>query len=376
LYLSYNFPPKLGGLEQVAYHSFRALSEIGDVTVLAQATDGYIDTDKNVLRATRVGLFNFFGFLFARGRQAVLREKFDLVVASSALLALPTFYLAKLGGAKSVIIIHGLDVVYPSLVYQMAMRFSLANVDLVLANSKATKNEAVTRGVLESQIEIIHPGCEWRQFQENEDRTNYKKEWGLDGGRVILSPGRLVARKGLDRFIEKCLPRIVKAIPDAKLLVAGGNPQEALAHRQDQQALVRQAARHVGLEDKLVITGKLNREQMSGAFQLSDLVILPLVPVEGDMEGFGIVCLEAGAAAKPVVAFDLGGVSDAIEDGVNGHLVPAGDYTKMADQVVGILQAPEEAERIGQAGRKRVEQNFGWDVIGKQYQEAILGLVN
>jgi phosphatidylinositol alpha-1,6-mannosyltransferase len=189
---------------------------------------------------------------------------------------------------------------------------------------------------------------------------------------VILSAGRLVQRKGVDRFIRECLPEVVRRVPTAKLLVAGGNPQGALTHTDDVLARVEEATHETRLEDHVVVTGRLTSDEMVAAFQLAGVFILPVIPVPGDMEGFGIVLLEAGAAGVPIVATASGGITDAVVDGETGLLVPPLDYAAMSTALVGFLQDEQKSRIFGERGRRRALSEFNWDAISSRYAEALL----
>ena len=211
------------------------------------------------------------------------------------------------------------------------------------------------------------------RFEVPQDNAAFRTRWNLEGHAVILSAGRLVRRKGVDRFIRECLPAVVERVPRAKLLVAGGNPTGALAHSDDVLASVERATRETGLQDHVVVTGRLTDDEMVAAFQSSDVFLLPVIPEPGDMEGFGIVLLEAGAAGLPVVATAAGGIVDAVRDGETGVLIPPLDYARMASALVEFLS--DEAKRVafGERGRQRAKNEFGWEAISERYADALLG---
>jgi phosphatidylinositol alpha-1,6-mannosyltransferase len=373
LYVTFNLAPKLGGLEQVVQRTRAALCERADVLTLAQGARGYNDGDPTVLRPPAEGLAAYMAFLYTRGLLGLRDRHFDLVVAGSALTALPTLHLAKRFGARSACIIYGLDTIYRSAVYQRVYRHALPRMDRVVAISRATRDEAVARGVAPERMVIIPPGCDAEVFQPPRDTAELRGRWGLEDRKVILSAGRLVRRKGVDRFIRECLPEVVRQVPAAKLLVAGGNPRGALAHTEDVLASVEAAIREVGLEDHVVVTGRLTSEEMVAAFQLADVFILPVIPVPGDMEGFGIVLLEAGAAGVPIVATAVGGITDAVVDGETGLLVPPFDYAAMASALARLLQDEQKSRALGERGRRRTLDEFNWDAISSRYVEALLG---
>ena len=372
LFVTYNFPPKLGGLEQVVLEVWRALGERSEVVTLAQHAPGLPSHDGDVYRAGGDGLARFFAFLLRTGSRLVREGRFDVVVAGSALVAMPVALLARAARAGSVAITYGLDSIYPSLIYQGIYRISMPRLDRVIAISHATRNEAVARGVAPQRIEILHPGCHGGRFARPRDALQLRQRWGLEGARVILSAGRLVKRKGVDRFVRECLPSVVARVPEAKLLLAGGNPEDALAHSEDMAGLVREAAQQVGIAKHIVFTGRLDDDEMVGAFQLADVFVLPAVPSPGDMEGFGIVLLEAAASGTPSVATRTGGIPDAVVDGETGTLVPSLDYGAMADALVAFLTDDHLRERVASKARERVMRDFLWEKVAPRYADAVL----
>lgn len=372
LFISYNFPPKLGGLEQVVLEVWKALSARAETVALAQFGGEYRDAEGEVYRPRRGGLLAYFSFVWKTGRALSKERAFDVVIAGSALTAILAWLLTRRTEARSAVILYGLDTIYPSLVYQTAFRFAVPKLDTVIAISSATREEALARGVSADRIEVVHPGCHGRRFMETCDTEDFRESWGLKGAKVILSAGRLVKRKGLDRFVTECLPQVVDAVPEAKLLCAGGNPEEAAVHRDDMVGAVVKAAEAAGMSDHVVITGRLSADEMVAAFQSSDLFVLPAIPLKGEMEGFGIVFLEAAAAGLPAVSTRLWGIPDAVLDGETGVLVEPLDYDAMARTLIELLTDPERRRALGECGRMRVEESFLWERVAGIYSDVLL----
>ncbi|MFW6107906.1 MAG: glycosyltransferase family 4 protein [bacterium] len=374
LYLSYNFPPKVGGLELVVRRTWQAFSEVAEVTALAQHAEGAArDDEEGVRRAPRGGLIRYLWFALRRGRQIVRDRAIDVVVSGSGLTAFPAVRLARRAGARSMLLVHGLDVVHSSFVYQRLLRYALPRASFVVANSEAVRREVVARGGRPDAVRVVHPGCDADRFIGDADVEGFRERRGIGPGPVILTAGRLVPRKGVDRFVRECLPRVLDQVPGATFLVAGGDPRGALVHGEHGGA-VRRAADKAGLSDRVVITGRLPDAELAAAFQLASVFVLPAVRVRGDMEGFGIVLLEAAAAGVPAVAAAVGGITDAVEHGVSGILVPPGDDTGMAEAVRWFLEDEEARRQFGEAGRRRVLRDFTWEAAGRRYVDALLGL--
>jgi phosphatidylinositol alpha-1,6-mannosyltransferase len=135
---------------------------------------------------------------------------------------------------------------------------------------------------------------------------------------------------------------------------------------------VREAARQVGLSEQVVFAGRLDDDEMAGAFQLADVFVLPVVPRPGDMEGFGIVLLEAAASGTPSVATRIGGIPDAVADGETGVLVPSLDYGAMADALIRLLTDDHLREQVASRGRERVMRDYLWEKVAPRYADAVL----
>ncbi|MEM7250893.1 MAG: glycosyltransferase family 4 protein [Pseudomonadota bacterium] len=375
LFVSHNFPPKMGGIELVVLRVWESLTTSTHAEALVQA--GLAERPMpNVRRAKLKGLAGLglalMGHLPVLWWQRIRGRTLDAVVSGSAVTALPTLWLARVAGAKAIVITHGLDTVYDRGLYQALYRFAMPRVDRVIAVSEATRTEATHRGVMQERTAVLSPGCDAERFAQAHDTKQLRERWALGGGPVLLSAGRLVHRKGLAPFIRDCLPLIVDAIPNVRLLIAGGNPEGALVHTRDVMTDVQEAISESGLTEHVIITGRLSDQDMLGAFGVADVFILPAVPTPGDMEGFGIVLLEAGAAGLPVVATKLGGICDAVDDSRSGYLVEPGNYRHMADALIALMQAPATRQKIGDFARERVLHHFTWEKATKRFTDAII----
>ena len=196
-----------------------------------------------------------------------------------------------------------------------------------------------------------------------------KRDYSLSDQHIILSVGRLAKRKGILEFIRYAMPIITRAVPDTVFVVAGGNPTDALAHKEDMHSLIEAEVAKQGSETHVRLMGRVDQHTLIELYHLCDLFVLPAIPVVGDMEGFGIVVIEAGAAGKPVVATRVGGIVDAVEDGRSGILVEPGDYHALASEIISLLRDPERRQQMGAYGRRRAQEQFDWDVIGKRHIE-------
>jgi len=176
----------------------------------------------------------------------------------------------------------------------------------------------------------------------------------------------MVRRKGLAEFLEKAWPRIIDLQPDAVLLVVGDTPDDALL--QDPQGAKRLmgAIERCG-KDSVHFLGSVEDDVLWNCYAAADTLVFPLIRVRGDVEGFGMVAIEAAASGTPTVAFPVGGVVDAVADGINGVLVPEGDYEAFADAVVSICNGGPP----GSSACRAHALGFSWDAHGQKLLAAI-----
>ena len=176
--------------------------------------------------------------------------------------------------------------------------------------------------------------------------------------------GNLVARKGHDMVI-RALPRVRQTVPDVTYLIIGDGP-----YRGQLEAL----AGALGVRDRVIFAGGIPNEELPPIYALSDLFVMPSrdQSEECDVEGFGVVFLEANACAKPVVGGRSGGICEAISDGVTGLLVDPNDPEDIANALVRLLTNSDLATRLGKRGRLRVVRDFSWERVGDQ----VLGILD
>ena len=176
----------------------------------------------------------------------------------------------------------------------------------------------------------------------------------------MLFVGRIAPRKGLLGFMRNAFPEILRRCPDAMLVIAGDSPDESLAHRGDELANVVQEVEANDWRDRVRFLGKVDDAALSQCYAAVDCLLFPLVPVAGDVEGFGMVAIEAAAHGTPTVAFAEGGVGDAVRDGVSGQLVPSGDYGAMVEALLSVACGEDSA-----ADCREHAMLFDWDVFDK-----------
>ncbi|MCA9930358.1 MAG: glycosyltransferase family 4 protein, partial [Anaerolineales bacterium] len=300
------------------------LTRLASVQVIGPCGNNGRNTETNVIRPAKGGLMRFMSFAFFLGMRLLRQNKYDVIFAGSALLAPLAVVLGTLFRRPVVIYIHGLDLLYDHPVYQWLMRIFLPRCRFFFANSRHTANLANQLGVPDEKIEIINPGLDFSEFAALPAADEIDDQLDLHNHLVLLSAGRLAQRKGIPEFVEHVLPALVASHPDLLFLVAGENPTESLTHKEDIKGRIAAVAKAAHVEEHVRLLGFVSRAQLLRLFAACDIFILPAIYMPGDVEGFGIVLIEAGAAGKPVVSTRLGGISDAVADNQTGRLVEAG----------------------------------------------------
>ncbi|MFF4327465.1 glycosyltransferase family 4 protein [Streptomyces sp. NPDC001591] len=209
----------------------------------------------------------------------------------------------------------------------------------------------------------LPPGVDEKTFHPGSGGDAVRDRLGLSDRPVVVCVSRLVPRKGQDTLIE-AMPRILARVPDAALLIVGGGPYEA-----DLRAL----AEAKGVAGSVVFTGAVPWPELPAHYGAGDVFAMPCRTRRGglDVEGLGIVYLEASATGLPVVAGDSGGAPDAVLPGETGWVVPGGDPAAAADRIVPLLQDPALRARMGAAGRAWVESRWRWDLLAERLRELL-----
>jgi glycosyltransferase involved in cell wall biosynthesis len=232
--------------------------------------------------------------------------------------------------------------------------------DSVIAVSEEVKRDYKEKtGIDERKCLVIYNGIDTEDFGRAADIKGLKRELDLGEDDIIITCiSRLVPQK--DHYtLLKAAGILVGKVPKLKfLIVGGGKMAEEL----------KGFARKLNLEKNVVFAGK--REDISDILALTDISVLCSVK-----EGFSNVILESMAAAKPVIATDVGGNREAILDGKTGYLVPKKDYNLLADKILLLVNNKDKREEMGRNGRRRVKERFSIEVMAAETKKLYFGLL-
>jgi phosphatidylinositol alpha-1,6-mannosyltransferase len=229
----------------------------------------------------------------------------------------------------------------------------LKNADMVVVMSESTKRMLIGLGIKEEKIFKIAGGANIREV-DPAIYTSLRKKLNLQDKKVLLTVSRLTPRKGHD-IVLKALPGVLKKFPDTIYLIVGGGATEKK---------LKELTMQLGLQDKVLFLGEIDFDKTDEYYSICDIFIMVNreIPEEGDVEGFGLVFLEANAYGKPVIGGRSGGAKDAIEDEMTGILInnPLDEH-EVAQAILRLLSNEEEAQMMGRKGQKRVGDYFSWE---------------
>jgi phosphatidylinositol alpha-1,6-mannosyltransferase len=199
---------------------------------------------------------------------------------------------------------------------------------------------------------------------KKESRNRLEKNFRipLENNFMLLTVGRKVERKGHEWFIREVMPKINERI--VYVTVGDGPEFES----------VEQATNQSPNRDRIFLLGRQPDEVLKQAYAAADLFVMPNVPVQGDMEGFGIVLLEASMARTPAVAADLEGIKDVIAQGKNGYRVPTLDADQFAKKIHEMLS--NNLEHFSNQTRNYVQEQFSWKHVAQQYVDFFQSVIN
>lgn len=261
---------------------------------------------------------------------------------------------------KSIICTHGIEVWEP---LASGRRNALRRATLVLSPSRATADNLISvQGVAHDHIRVLP----WALDPDFETKFTGSARSPLPGdfpqGRVILCVGRWLAAeryKGMDTLIL-AMPRLLLRWPDLQLVIVGSG---------DDLGWLEHIARDSGVQRHVHFLSDISYGELSSCYEAAEIFALP-----SRGEGFGFVYLEAMAHGKPVIGGAHGGAPEVIQDGVTGYLVQHGDTVQLATSIDTLLSNPENARRMGEAGRQRVENEYRFNIFSKGFKKILRDL--
>ncbi|CAB4820827.1 unannotated protein [freshwater metagenome] len=368
IFVTNDFGPRAGGIETFVIGLIERLP-FGCVTVFTSDQGDTSDYDREWQRTHGVKVVRDRSKILLptpRVNRAVARiikndQIKTVAFGAAAPLALMSPTLRRAGAERIVALTHGHEVwwskVFP---FNVAMRFIGNTTDALTYLGNFTKREisqSLSSKGTKAMVKIA-PGIDVEHFRPV-DASGLKKELGLENKKVLISVGRLVHRKGQDKLIE-AMPTIIAQIPQAHLVIVGEGPyRENLTQRVDK----------LGLASHVSFIGRIQYSELPHYLCVGDVFAMPSRSrfFGLEVEGLGIVYLEASACGLPVIAGASGGAPDAVLEGVTGVVVNGLDVEAIATSSIELLRDADTRKRMGAAGRQWIQDQWRWELWAKEF---------
>ncbi|MGN6607102.1 MAG: glycosyltransferase family 4 protein [Jatrophihabitans sp.] len=359
LIVTNDFPPRQGGIQSFV-HELAVRQPAGSVAVYASDHEGSAGFDAaqpfpvtrhptGLLVPTPAAARRIVSTFTEHGCTAVW-------FGAAAPLGLLAPALRRAGAERIVATTHGHEAGWAQLPgARQALRRIGVGCDVVTYLGEYTRRRLAPVLADVTELRQLTPGVDVDTFRPDVDGTPVRRRHGLEGRPVIVCVSRLVRRKGQDTLI-RALPAVQAAVPDVALLLVGRGPYEGDLH---------EVARREGVADAVVLTGGVPAAELPAHYAAGDVFAMPCRTRRGglDVEGLGIVYLEASAVGLPVLAGDSGGAPDAVLEGETGTVVDGRDVDQVAARLVELLTDADRRRRFGAAGRAWVERAWRWDLL-------------
>ena len=372
LFITNDFGPRAGGIETFVIGLIERRS-FGQTIVYTSAQNGSEEYDKAWKTDYGVTVIRDRAKILlptprvARNLSRIIKESNIQVAAfgAAAPLGLLSASIKRAGIRKTVALTHGHEVwwakVFP---FNLAMRHIGSSIDSLTFLGEFTEraiSKALSKSAAQQMVKIA-PGIDVDHFCP-QDASELRRELKLENKRVIVSVGRLVHRKGQDHLIQ-ALPQILKSVPDAHILMVGQGPY--LSH------LKKLVARH-NLNEHVSFIGRIQYAQLPQYICAGDVFAMPSRSrfFGLEVEGLGIVYLEASACGLPVIAGSSGGAPDAVLDGVTGFVVDGENNEEIAAAVIRLLNDVDGAKAMGTAGREWIIKNWRWEIWSQRFNKLL-----
>lgn len=368
LFITHKFPPSIGGMQQQSYALINGMRAKTKVYTLIQQPGE-----------------NKLAFLLSiKGRvKRMLKEHPDIniVHCNDGTVAAFCTWLTKYTDIKVTATIHGLDITFPNYFFQKWIVPKLLSFDRIFAVSQATADVCVGKGFDNSRVVVVKNGVDIDSNEvevSSSFKNKMKRDFGidLDGDKILLSVGRPTRRKGFSWFATRVLPSLRRGY---KYVVAGpGNTSKLMMLARNLLPLTwtRQIELAIGYATdatslrnikikNFIYLDLLPYSELIQLIRSAHLMIMPNIKVKGDMEGFGLVALEASLHSTYVLASRLEGITSAIEDGQNGTLLPSENAQAWVTAINNINE--KQVTVKAEYAKTYTKKHFSWDKMVDQY---------
>jgi phosphatidylinositol alpha-1,6-mannosyltransferase len=370
LLVTNDFGPRAGGIETFVMGLLERVPK-GEVIVYTSRQSDSSDHDQR--------WFDQYGVEVVRDKSSILlptprvirnlrklireRNLSKVWFGAAAPLGISARWLRKSGAEQMIALTHGHEVwwskVWP---FSWAISEIARSVDVITYLGNFTHQAIAPRVAHRKKLIKIAPGIDTEHFRPL-DSKELRRRYGLENRLTIVSVGRLVHRKGQDRLVE-AMPLILKSVPQAHLVFIGEGP-----HRKKLDHLVN----HHKLQDHVTFIGRIQYSDLPQHICLGDVFAMPsrsrLFGLE--VEGLGIVYLEASACGLPVVGGNSGGAPDAVQEGKTGYVVDGNEISQIADRIISLLKNEKLRSQMGTAGRSWALEEWQWQRWSDAFNDAL-----
>ncbi len=370
LLVTNDFGPRAGGIESFVIGLLERIP-VGEVVVYTSFQPDHESYDQKWLSDFQVRVIRDKSKVLLptprviRELQALIRQNSITKVwfGAAAPLGVASRWLRKAGATRIVALTHGHEVWWSKIwPFSWAISEIGKQVDYLTYLGTFTKSALSPHIKDASKLIRVAPGIDTDHFSPC-DSMSLRQRHGLGSRPTIVSVGRLVHRKGQDRLIE-ALPKVLESIPDAALVLVGEGP-----HRKHLDALVNK----YDLSGNVFFIGRINFAELPNYIGMGDVFAMPsrsrLFGLE--VEGLGIVYLEASSCGLPVIGGSSGGAPDAVLDGETGYVVDGNDLTAISTQIVRLLSDAKLRKEMGERGRKWAIENWRWEIWSKEFNKSL-----
>jgi phosphatidylinositol alpha-1,6-mannosyltransferase len=351
IFVTRKFPPSVGGMETLAAGVWRSVAAVRP------------DAEKISYGGANRGLVWWIPLSLLRLAFRLLLRRVDFVLTGDALMYALASPLLRISRVPNATMIMGLDVTYENPIYRRLVRPALRHAPRVVAISAATADSARTVGVADDRLVVLRLGVQAPELPPGERRRCarlIRDELGLsDSDVVLLALGRLVRRKGVRWFVEAVVPEL----PDNVHLVVAGDGDEAAA--------IVEAAATSGVSSRVHLLGRVEDDSRERLMRGADVFVQPNIEVPNDIEGFGLVTVEAAMRGAPVVAANLQGIRDAVVDGGTGILLAPQEAPIWVKQLTELTASPALLDSLGESFRSQAVELYGEAAMGKALIEML-----
>jgi phosphatidylinositol alpha-1,6-mannosyltransferase len=371
LIVTNDFPPRTGGIQSFV-HALATRLPPEDVTVYAPAWSGAGAYDRLLpFRVLRHPTSLMLPVPAVRERAVALLASSGsdtVLFGAAAPLGLLAPALRKAGARRIVALTHGHEAGWARLPLARGLLRRIGDtVDVLtyLGEYFRARLAPALSPAAAARMVRLHPGVDPAVFHRDSGGAAIRERHGLGNRSVVVCVSRLVARKGQDALI-RAWPQVRAGGKTPALLLVGSGPAEAR---------LRRLACRLGVAASVEFAGAVPDRELPAHYDAGDVFAMPCRSRSGgfDVEGLGIVYLEAAATGLPVIAGDSGGAPDAVRNGETGYVVRGGDVAALADRLSLLLSNPAAARAMGENGRAWVEQAWRWDLVARRLEEILAG---